>query len=397
MSYANPENLIRSWNLQTGFATGPVVADQLVPRKFGRIRTPYVCTWREEKLNSILDFGSNNFSIYLPESLRVLKECYLKIDVPEPATAFKAYPGLHFIKSIRILSAGQEVYVCDYHQHIVDYLQQLRVEDSRQYGRTYLGWEAVPGVSARTIMLPILLPNSPFLLRDGKDLRGHGIFPSYLGQNRLEIQITMNAATFPVANGTDAIGSISGSCSMMYRECQMTPSNKLSFGDARGKYSVITRRFTELTSGWQDGSANTNITWNINQPQGVVTEVLVLAVATNANESLLQTQDFIQPTKMKVTADSIVQIDMDTKEKILCSMYENGFDENVDFPHPGRICFASHCCDNSYAYTGGYNQQIASTIQYDFQFPSAVKYKLVAVQLQRVRIDALGRMTAKLD
>ena len=101
MSFANPENLIRSWNLQTGFSTGPVVADQLVPKKFGRIRTPFVLTWREEKLNSILDFSSQNFSVYLPESLRVLKEAYLKIEVPQCASAFKTYPGLHFIDKIR--------------------------------------------------------------------------------------------------------------------------------------------------------------------------------------------------------------------------------------------------------------------------------------------------------
>ena len=114
MSFENPQNLISSWNLQTSFATGPVLADQLVPKKFARIRTPFVCTWREEKLNSILDHSSSNFSIYLPESLRVLKECYLKIEVPQTDSALKPYPAIHFIKQIRLLSAGQEVYVCDY-------------------------------------------------------------------------------------------------------------------------------------------------------------------------------------------------------------------------------------------------------------------------------------------
>ena len=115
MSFENPQNLISSWNLQTSFATGPVLADQLVPKKFARISTPFVCCWREEKLNSILDHGSQNFSIYLPESLRVLKECYLKIEVPQTDSALKPFPGIHFIKQIRLLSAGQEVYVADYH------------------------------------------------------------------------------------------------------------------------------------------------------------------------------------------------------------------------------------------------------------------------------------------
>ena len=177
----------------------------------------------------------------------------------------------------------------------------------------------------------------------------------------------------------------------------MTPSDKLAFGDARGKYSVITRRFTELTSGWQTGAANTDLVWNINQPQGIVTEVMVLAVSTNANDALLQTEQFVRPTKLKITADSIVQKDLDTPNKISIELYENGFDSNPDFPQPARICFAAHCCDNSYAYCGGYNQSIASTITYDFRFAEEVKYKLIAVQLQRVRIDPLGRMSAKLD
>ena len=397
MSFENPQNIIASWNLQTGFATGPVIADQLVPKKFGRIRTPYICSWREEKLNSILDHSATNFSCYLPESLRVLKEAYLKIEIPAAASAYRAFPGIHFVKQIRLLSAGQEVYVCDYQQHLVDYMQQLRDEDCKQFGKVYLGHQDVMTADARVVLIPILLPNSPYLLRDGKDQRGHGILPAYLGQNRLEIQFTMQPNTFQTENGTDVCPSISGKCSLMYRECQMSPANKLAFGDARGQYSVITRRFTEVTSGWQTAAAATNITWNINQPQGIITEVMVLAVPTDDNDAKLQSGQFVRPSKLKITADSIVQKDLDTKEKIAIELYENGFDENSLFPQPARLCFASHCCDNSYAYTGGYNQQIASTIQYDFTFDVAVKYKLVAVQLQRVRIDALGRMSAKLD
>ncbi len=397
MSFENPQNIIRSWNLQSAFAAGPVVADQLVPKKFGRIRTPFVCTWREEKLNSILDHASSNFSVYMPESLRCLRECYLKIEVPENASAFKPFMGLHFIKSIRLLSAGQEVYVAEYHDFLCDYLAQCKEEDVKQFGKVFLGHEDVMSNAARTIMLPILLPNSPYLLRDGKDQRGHGIFPAYLGQNRLEIQFTMNTAVYASANGTDAVPSISGKCSMMYRECKMTPQNQLAFGDARGKYSVITRRFTELTSGWEDAAANTDINWSINQPMGTVTEVMLIAVATNANASLLSTKEYIKPVKFKVTADSIVQKDLDSAEKIAYELYEQGFDENTVFPQAARICFGAHCCDNSFAYTGGYNQQLASTIQYDFQFDAAVKWKLIAVQLQRVRIDSLGRVSSTLD
>ena len=95
MSFENPENIIRSWNVQSNFAAGPVVADRLVPPQYGRIRTPFVQTWREEA------------GIYLPESLRV-------IELPVANATYKDYPGLYAIKTIRLLSAGQEVYTCDY-------------------------------------------------------------------------------------------------------------------------------------------------------------------------------------------------------------------------------------------------------------------------------------------
>ena len=101
--------------------------------------------------------------------------------------------------------------------------------------------------------------------------------------------------------------------------------------------------------------------------------------------------------KFKITADSICQKDLGDKQKIDIELFEQGFDSNVDFPQPARLCFASGCCDNSYNYSGGYNMSLASNLSYDFRFDQAVKFKLVAVQLQRVRIDALGRITSTLD
>ena len=86
MSYENPENIIRSWNVQTNFATGPVTADQLVPPQYSRIRTPFLLTWREESCNSTLDWGSSNFSIYLPESIRVVSDMNLRIQLPALAS-----------------------------------------------------------------------------------------------------------------------------------------------------------------------------------------------------------------------------------------------------------------------------------------------------------------------
>ena len=398
MSYENPENIIRSWNIQSNFATGPVTADQLVPPQYGRIRTPFLHTWREEQCNSTLDWGSSNFSIYLPESLRVLNAVYLRIQLPALAsTTYRAYPGLYAIKNIRIMSAGQEVYTCDFFQHMVDHLQQMKTEEARAFAKAYLGYEGSLTLAARDIMLPIMIPNSPFIMRNGADRRGHGVFPCYLGQNRLEIQLTLNAAKYLGVDASVVPTTISTKCSLMYQEVKMTQADTLGFSDHRGKYSLINRRFTELTSGWQHyETADAVATWNINQPQGCVMEVQILAVANNADESR-HSYTYIQPTSFKVTADAIVQKDLANTQKVSAELWQNGFVDNEDFPNPGRLCFAAHCANNSHVYTGGYNQQLASTIEYAFTFGVECRYKLVAVQIQRCKIDAVGRITASLD
>ena len=48
-------------------------------------------------------------------------------------------------------------------------------------------------------------------------------------------------------------------------------------------------------------------------------------------------------------------------------------------------------------YTGGYVMNLASNVIFEFSFPVTCKYRLVAVQLQKVAIDSDGVMTAQLE
>ena len=130
MSSENPRNIMRSWSLQTGWATGPVREDKLVPPDYGRIRTPFLHTWREQVIDNNLNWDSQRFSIYLPESLRVVSGMYLKIEVPanSNSTAFKKYAGIYAMKEFKLLSAGQEVYTCNVADFLVDYMESLSNE-----------------------------------------------------------------------------------------------------------------------------------------------------------------------------------------------------------------------------------------------------------------------------
>ena len=92
-----------------------------------------------------------------------------------------------------------------------------------------------------------------------------------------------------------------------------------------------------------------------------------------------------------------MQKDLNTQNKVDAELWTNGFCPPPDFPNCGRLCFAAHVASTPHTYSGGYNQQLASNIQYEFTFSEAVRYKIVAVQLQRVEIDASGQMTASLS
>ena len=402
MPFENPQNIIRSWNLQSNFATGPVVVDKLTPPPFGRIRTNFISTWREENLDCRLDWGKKDFSVYLPESLQVVGGIYLKIALPgnSAGTAYKDYPGLYALDKVRLVSGGQEVYSCDVQVMLGDYCQSLSEEQLKVFARTYLGHQASMDGNARNIMIPILLPNSAYGSRNGHDTRGHGVFPAKLGNQRLEIQLSLCEAKNLSSSTEQAPGSIANACSLMYHEIQMTGQNARKYQDLRGGYSIINRRFTEITSGWTDlGDGDTAVVRH-SQPQGTVTEIQIIAVQTFSDDpTRVEFKNYVRPTSIKCTADAIVQRDLDTVQKVEAELWVNGFVPPDDFPAPGRLCFASHAAEAAHIYSGGYNMTLASNVDFEFTMPGghAHKYRIFAVQLQRVKIDSAGRIRALLE
>ena len=396
MSFENPSQIIQSWGLTKNFAAGPTTVDKLVPPTYGKIRTPFVQTWREERLNDSLDWdNTQGFSYYLPESLRVISSMFLITCPAISGSNFKPYPGLYAVRTVRLLSAGQEIYTCDVGAFLRDYCESLSDEELESFGRIYLGHTSA-SATARTFLIPILLPNSAYMQRHGHNTRGSGVWPCFTAQNRLEVQIVMNPASY-VSLAENVPGSIAGVCSMLMHQVDMTAADVLRYSDLRGSYSLINRRFTELTSGWTAASANTPVIFSHQQPVGCVTEVFIQAVATGTEDPIKDVRTMIHPINFKVTADSVTQKDLNTPQKIGMELYSNGFTRNGDFNNCARLCFASHAAESAHHYSGGYNMQLASTVQFEFEFGANVDYRLFAVQLQRVSIDSLGLIRASLE
>jgi hypothetical protein len=47
-------------------------------------------------------------------------------------------------------------------------------------------------------------------------------------------------------------------------------------------------------------------------------------------------------------------------------------------------------------YSGGYNMTLASNVDFAFTFAEAVRYRIFAVQYQRIKIDAVGKISSYL-
>jgi hypothetical protein len=364
------------------------------------VKTLHCHTWREEKLNNILDWGSEYFSIVLPESLRVISSVYLKIELPAISNGvFKDYPAIHAIKRVRIMSNASELYTYDPNLFFHDYMESLTEEQLRAFSRAYLGAKDTQDGAARTIMIPFLLPNSSYMGRTGDNLP-HGIFPAFLGSGRLEFQVTLNSADYLAAAAANVPGSISGACSLMYHQVEMDSVREKALADLRGRYSLMTRRFTELTQTWQPAAANTLINLTQYQPQGAVTELILIAVPDTGEEQGDHSRcgnNYVLPINFKITADSVVQKDLNTPEKVKAELWTNGFVAPVDFPSPGRLCFASHSRSSDHVFSGAYKMTGASTIEIDFTFAQNVVYRLVASQIQRVSLDGSGQFRGRLN
>ena len=395
----NPQQLIRSWALQGSFANGAVSQDKLVPREFTRIRTPFVNTWRQEQLASTFNFSAQSFSWHLPESLRVVSSMFLRVELPAITTGqYKDVPGLYLLESLRFLSQGSESYKVQPELYLRDYIESLTEEEAKQFCTAFLGYQGDGGSqAARTLMIPILLPNSAYFFRNGKDSRGHGVFPAYLGTNRLELQFSVRPGAFLVKNGAQSPDPITNKCSIMVHNCEMTPRDIERYSDSRGAYSVITRRFTEVTDGWTTVEAGAIHKINQAQPIGNVTELKCIAVAHGESVAHRELHNQVQANLFKITSDSVVQKQLDQPEKVALELWQNGFIGNKFASSPSRLCFAAHCAEAENLYSGGFNMAHSSNITVETKFAEKVDMRIYAVQLQRIVIDADGNVISSLD
>ena len=397
MSRENLTPIIQSFSMLNAWNNGRAVKDPLTPSHFYRKPTLFQKAWRTEKASSNLDWGSENFSYLLPESLTVLSSAFLRIELPAVGNGafYRKNPGMYAVERVRVLSSGNVVYEADPRTFLRDYLESLSNEEYKTFCKTYLGRENSLTGDARTVWCPIPLPNSHYLMRQAK---GHsqGVLPCSFQNSRLEISITMAPAT-ALTNDGSQVGSINSACFWEMNEVKMTPSLVNSYAKLTGDYNLISRRFNDVTD-WQHAAADQPVTEVFQKLLGSITELIILAVpaASDVDNRALDQENCIQPKNIQFNVDSIVVRDFPTSDKCRIHLYQNGFVENDHVPTAARLCFGSHVAE-THCFSGAFNMANSSNINLKFEFAQECKFKIISVQYQHVTISNQGALRAFIE
>ena len=368
--------------------------NDLLPVSYKRVQTNFLKQNRKE--NFACQYGDVNKSYVFPESLQVLASSYFKCTLPENASAnYRLIPGLWVISKVYLRCNGDLVYSVDYQTLMNDHLASLKDEDARAYAAAHLGY--VPGASsgnARTCWLPLPLPNSSIWKYGG---RGQGALPfTSFRNNKLEISFDFFENTGTTSDRTNPSPAMTGT-QIVHKEIIAPLSQMPVLRDARGKYSLVSRRFTQIQD-WTDGAAGVEQDIVVSNLSGCITEIIVEAYPHNANIDTLNILGPVLPSSVKLVADSIECINHETEDEIRLIEYSHGYRRN-DF-YTGctyRLVFGSHGAESDRAFQGAMNFSGITQANLRITFPERVMFKITAVQLGITSITSSGRLVQKLD
>jgi hypothetical protein len=366
----------------------------LLPQAYGRVQTAYLKQNRKEAFN--VAYGDENKSYTFPESLRALQAAYLRVNLPNNGSGdYKMMPGLHIIKTVHIRCNGDLVYSTPYRSIMSDHLASLRDESARAYAAAHLGYiaGAASGVG-RVCWLPIPLPNSSIWRYGG---RSQGALPfSSFKNNKIEVTFDLYDDTYSAADRSTPSPALSGGQIIM-KEVVAPLSQMPVLSDARGRYSIVSRRFTILQD-FAVVAANTEADIVVSNLSGCVTELIVEAFVHDANIDRLDIRSPVVPKSVRLICDSVECIKYDTQDECRLVEYSHGYRRN-DFYSGNvyRLVFGSHGADTDRQFCGAMNFQGITQANLKLVFPGQTSFRVIAVQLGVTSITSSGRLVQKLD
>ena len=368
--------------------------NSLLPQSYGRVQTPYLKQNRKDSFQ--VAYGETNKTYTFPESLQVLATAYVKVTLPQNGSGnYKKLPGAHIIDKVYIRCNGDLVYSVPYRTLLLDHIASLGDEDARAYCSAHLGYRAgAASGAARVCWLPIPLPNSSLWRYGG---RGQGALPfTSFRNNKIEVSFDMYAAEYSAADRTNASPAMTGGQIIM-KEVVAPLSQMSTLRDARGRYSIVSRRLTQIQD-FTALAAQTEADIVVSNLSGCVTELIVEAYAHDANLDVLDTGAPHMPSSVRLVCDSVECINHETEDECRLIEYSHGYRQNDFFTGSlYRLVFGSHGSSSDRSFQGAMNFSGVSQSNLKIKFPVQVQFRVIAVQLAVTSISSSGRLTQKID
>ena len=399
----DPTLFLESLPYSAQWNVGPVNRDNLAATAYARVRQPYIARFRTIPVPTNFAHTTNDCSFLLPESLQVLLSCYLRIDLPalSGGAHYRKFVGARVLREVRVLSAGQQVFSCDYRDVMTDYLTNLERSAYESFCDTHLGGR-VETADARTILVPLPLWNSAIFARSHT---GHlGAIPAAgFANNRLEF--ILNCAD---SRDLTHDASVVAAFTTIQVECHeaLMPSAALrAYARQNGNYSLISRAFRRLSTTdeqlytAEQASAGTVVTFECASPAGSFEEIIIIAVRKASGTIAahdIDLFDYATPTSMALICDSRNVRVLD-KAKAELEMYSNGFTNNENIKVPVRFCLGSHTrAYGSSSYCGAMAFDAISNVQVQLSFAEACYVRILGICKARYSITTTGEVRQSL-
>ena len=376
-------------------AMGQTKSDNsLLPQSYARVQTNYLKQNRKETFACA--YADVNKSYSFPESLQILASSYLECTLPlNGAGNYKTIPGLWIIDKFYLRCNGDLVYSGCYQTLLSDHIASLTDEDARAYVEAYMGH--IPGAAsgaARTVFLPLPLPNSHLWRYGG---RGQGAYPfTSHRNNKIEISFDFFANVGSAAARANPSPAMTGT-RIVHKEVICPLAQAPTLRDARGRYALVSRRYTQLQD-WTAASAAAEQDIVVSNLSGCVVELIIEACVQQSDLDRLDLSAPLTPTAVRLICDSVECINHDSEAECKMVEYSHGYRRNDFFSsNTYRLVFGSHGAESDRTFQGAINFSGVTQANLKLTFGVNATYRVTAVQLGVTSISSTGRLTQKID
>ena len=255
----------------------------------------------------------------------------------------------------------------------------------------------IPGAAsgaARTVFLPIPLPNSHLWRYGG---RGQGTFPfTSFRNNKLEISFDFFANTHNAADRSNPSPAMTD-VRIVHKEVICPLSQAPTLRDARGRYALVSRRYTQLQD-WTAAGSGVEQDIVVSNLSGCVVEMIVEACPQQSDLDRLDLSSPVTPSSVRLICDSVECVNHDSEAECRLIEYSHGYRKN-DFYNSCtyRLVFGSHGAESDRTFQGAINFSGITQANLKLKFPEAVNFRITAVQLGVTAIGTTGRLRQNID